>query len=86
MAENTDIGTWESWLEAGRWMLPSGWLEREVINANAAARKLGYQPLEIVYVKERTSFMNRTILFKLRGQAIVLTAFQNAIRRIAEAA
>lgn len=70
-----DITTWDSYVEGPRWALPSGWLEKGLIEANATLRCHNLQEIEIVSVREHTSFLRRTIIFKLRGERASLAAF-----------
>jgi hypothetical protein len=73
-----DVGFIESWIEAPRFMLPSGFIEEGVMLVNSMMRRkrLDYMPLEIVYVDERQGWFSRRIFFKVRGQRVPLTTFK----------
>lgn len=80
-----DDVVWESWVEAGRMSLYSGWLEKQIINANNELRPLGWKEIKLVYVKERTSWFRRRIFFEMQGQRYAIEFFQEALKNAATA-
>lgn len=78
------IGTIESWIEGPRMGIDPAWFDRQIISLNGQLQDKGWQPIEVVYVKERTTWFTRNFTFKLRGQAYPLRMVNGAFKSLAE--
>ncbi len=78
-----DIVTWESLIEAPRWVLREGSVEIAITDWNWMLKNKGWEPVELVYNKEYKTFMTRTIMFKIRGQRYPVELFRQAVASIA---
>lgn len=65
-----------SYIEGPKTALPSGWLQKAIIQFNAVS---GWDSLKITEVNETTSWFRRTIFFSLSGPAFPLQVFVDEI-------
>lgn len=81
-AKSSDYVEHDSYVEGPKFAFPSGWLERAVIDANADLDR--ENRIEIVRVRETTTWFTRTIIFTIGGKPAILQAFMNALKQAIE--
>lgn len=81
------LASWESYISGPRHALRSDFIERAVLDANGVIQAVNrefrqgeapmqFGELRVDYVRERTSWLSRTLLFKISGPRFVLESFQ----------